>query len=72
MDCYILAQIISMRQVRLKLPALPAHHLYYFGSYQAGGHTQNSVYNDDGTFWYSNDPAGVKLCPSKLTPEMTF
>jgi len=29
------------------------------GQYQVGGHTQNSIYQDNGTFWYSNDPNGV-------------
>jgi len=27
-------------------------------SYQVGAHTQNSIYNDNATFWYSNDPTG--------------
>ena len=41
-------------------------------SYQVGGHTQNSVYNDDGTFWYSNDPAGIYFDGRGLTPQMAF
>jgi hypothetical protein len=42
------------------------------GQYQVGGHTQNSVYQDNGTFWYSNDPAGVNFDGQNLTPEMAF
>ncbi len=42
------------------------------GSYQTGGHTQNSQYNDNGTFWYSNDPAGISFDGQRLTPEMAF
>ncbi len=42
------------------------------GPYRVGGHTQNSVYNDNGTFWYSNDPAGVNFDGQNLTPEMAF
>jgi hypothetical protein len=42
------------------------------GSYQTGGHTQNSVYADNGTFWYSNDPAGITFDGQNLTPEMAF
>jgi hypothetical protein len=42
------------------------------GAFQTGGHTQNSVYADDGTFWYSNDPAGVLFDGQNLTPEMAF
>ena len=41
-------------------------------SYQVGGHTQNSVYNDNGTFWYSNDPAGINFDGQGLTPQMAF
>jgi len=37
-----------------------------------GGHTQNSVYNDNGTFWYSNDPAGIVFDGQEYTPEMAF
>lgn len=42
------------------------------GGYQVGGHTQNSVYPDNCTFWYSNDPAGVAFDGQNLTPEMAF
>jgi hypothetical protein len=42
------------------------------GSYQTGGHTQNSVYVDNCTFWYSNDPAGIFFDGQNLTPEMAF
>lgn len=42
------------------------------GSYQVGGHTQNSAYNDNGTFWYSNDVAGQNFDGQGLTPEMAF
>lgn len=41
-------------------------------TYQVGGHTQNSVYNDNGTFWYSNDPLGHSFDGVALTPEMAF
>jgi len=41
-------------------------------SYQTGGHTQNSACVDDGTFWFSNDPAGVNFDGQGLTPEMAF
>jgi hypothetical protein len=40
--------------------------------YRVGGHTQNSVYIDNGTFWYSNDPAGCNFDGRNLTPEMAF
>jgi len=40
-------------------------------TFQVGGHTQNSVYNDNGTFRYSNDPAGI-VFNSPHTPEMAF
>jgi hypothetical protein len=40
--------------------------------YQTGGHTQNSVYPDNGTFWYSNDSNGQVFDGSNLTPEMAF
>ena len=40
--------------------------------WQTGGHTQNSVYQDDGTFWYSNDPNGIDFDGQGLTPEMAF
>ena len=43
------------------------------GSYQVGGHTQNSEgIVDNGTFWYSNDPAGLSFDGQNLTPEMAF
>lgn len=42
------------------------------GSYQVGGHTQNSVYLDDGTFWFSNDPTGQNFDGAAFTPEMAF
>jgi hypothetical protein len=42
------------------------------GWYQVGGHTQNSVYPDNCTFWYSNDPAGIVFDGQNLTPEMAF
>lgn len=42
------------------------------GSYQVGGHTQNSVFQDNGTFWFSNDPNGVIFGGQGLTPEMAF
>lgn len=41
-------------------------------AYQVGGHTQNSVYADNGTFWYSNDPAGISFDGQRLTPEMAI
>ena len=43
-----------------------------YDDYQTGGHTQNSVYQDNGTFWYSNDPAGQNFDGQNLTPEMAF
>ncbi len=42
------------------------------GSYQTGGHTQNSTYNDNCTFWFSNDPAGINFDGQNFTPEMAF
>lgn len=39
---------------------------------QVGAHTQNSVYSDNGTFWYSNDPTGINFDGRNLTPEMAF
>lgn len=42
------------------------------GNYQVGGHTQNSACADDGTFWYSNDPAGINFDGQSQTPEMAF
>jgi hypothetical protein len=40
--------------------------------YQTGGHTQNSVYNDNCTFWYSNSPDGCEMDGQSNTPEMAF
>ena len=40
--------------------------------YQTGGHTQNSVYNDNCTFWYSNAPDGCAMDGQSNTPEMAF
>jgi hypothetical protein len=37
------------------------------GSYQVGGHTQNSQQNDNCTFWYSNDPNGINFDGQNLT-----
>jgi len=42
------------------------------GQYQVGAHTQNSIYNDNCTFWYSNDPTGCPFDGQGLTPEMAF
>jgi hypothetical protein len=42
------------------------------GYFQTGGHTQNSIYQDNGTFWYSNDPNGINFDGQNLTPEMAF
>lgn len=42
------------------------------GRYQVGGHTQNSIYPDFGTFWYSNDPSGLNFDGQRLTPEMAI
>jgi hypothetical protein len=63
------------------LPLIPGN-LYWFaatvvgesgtGAYQVGGHTQNSQYPDNCTFWYSNDPAGVAFDGQNLVPEMAF
>jgi hypothetical protein len=30
------------------------------------------VYNDNGTFWFSNDPTGVFFDGQNATPEMAF
>jgi len=43
-----------------------------YGMYQVGGHTQNSVYQDNCTFWYSNQPDGCTFDGMNLTPEMAF
>jgi len=42
------------------------------GSYQTFGHTQNSVYSDNGTFWYSNAADGINFYGQNNTPEMAF
>jgi len=43
------------------------------GSYQVGGHTQNSGgIIDNCTFWFSNDPGGIVFDGQNLTPEMAF
>ena len=41
-------------------------------TFRTGGHTQNSVYNDNGTFWYSNDEGACNFDGQNLTPEMAF
>lgn len=41
-------------------------------AYQTGGHTQNSVYNDNGTFWFSNDPTGMNFDGKNQTPQIAF
>ena len=41
-------------------------------AYQVGGHSQNSVYADNGTFWYSNDSSGMNFDGQSLTPEMAI
>lgn len=41
--------------------------------YNVGGHTQNSGgIDDNGTFWYSNDPTGTSFDGRNLTPEMAI
>lgn len=40
--------------------------------YEVGRHIQNSVYDDDGTFWFSNDPTGVNFDGQGFTPEMSL
>lgn len=42
------------------------------GFYQTGGHTQNSQQNDNGTFWFSNDPNGIVFDGQNFIPEMAF
>ncbi len=42
------------------------------GSFQVGGHTQNSVYPDNGTFWFSSEPEGQTFDGTSHTPEMAF
>jgi len=40
---------------------------------KVGGHTQNSGgINDNGTFWFSNDPTGINFDGQSFTPEMAF
>lgn len=41
-------------------------------TYQVGGHTQNSVQNDNGTFWYSNAGDLSNWDGQGLTPEMAI
>ena len=43
-----------------------------YDDYKVGGHTQNSVYQDNGTFWFSNDPNGQNVDGQNYTPEMAF
>lgn len=43
-----------------------------YGSYRVGGHTQNSAYQDNGTFWYSNNPEQGYFDGQGLTPQMAF
>ena len=43
------------------------------GGYDVGGHSQNSGgIIDDGSFWYSNDAAGLGFDGQSLAPEMAF
>jgi hypothetical protein len=43
------------------------------GEFSVGGHTQNSGgIVDNGTFWFSNDPAGAIFDGQNLTPEIAF
>jgi len=43
-----------------------------YGYYQVGGHTQNSVYQDNGTFWFSNYPDDGYFDGQGYTPQMAF
>lgn len=43
-----------------------------YGNYQVGGHTPNSVYQDNGTFWYDNSPGDGVFDGQNLTPQMAF
>jgi hypothetical protein len=62
--------------------ALTAGHMYFVGAsstgngngwYYVGGHTQNSEgINDNGAFWYTNDPAQLSGLSGALTPEMAY
>jgi hypothetical protein len=43
------------------------------GQYQAGGHTQGTAGPDDnGSFWFSNDPSGNSFVGQNFQPEMAF
>ena len=42
------------------------------GGYTVGGHAQNSIYADNGSFWYSNASDGLNFDGRNLTPEMAF
>lgn len=44
----------------------------YAGAYAIGGHTQNSIYNDDGTVWYSNYTDGLEFDGMGMTPEIAI
>ena len=41
-------------------------------AYQVGGHTQNSIYNDNGTFWFSNANDFNNWDGQNRTPEMAI
>jgi hypothetical protein len=43
-------------------------------AYQVGGHTQNSIYHDNGTFRFSSDPAGIVFSTdaTHFLPEMAI
>jgi len=74
-------EFISAPVLPSALPLVPGT-VYWFaatavgeagtGAFQVGGHTQNSQQNDNCTFWYSNDPAGINFDGQNLTPEMAF
>lgn len=43
------------------------------GAFQVGGHTRNSAgIHDDGTFWWSEDPAGLVFSGKNRSPELAF
>jgi hypothetical protein len=42
------------------------------GVYGVGGHTQNSVYDDDGVFVGSNNPSGTPFDLGPTTPELAY
>jgi len=42
------------------------------GGYGLGGHTQNSVVQDNGTIWWSDDPSGQSFNFQNQLPEMAF